>query len=405
MKKILFLVFLLVTIIGHSQVKISGKVVSLKNLPLEGASVYLNNTTIGTYSKTDGSFNFFVEKGNYELIVSYIGYKTIKYNLVVKSINSPLVFKLTEEENILDEVVIKKTYYNDRWRRNLKIFKDNFLGRTKLAKQAKILNPKTLHFEFNPKTETLTAEAREPIKIEHKGLGYLITFDLVQFSLDRNSLNYFGYTKFKNLDGSKRKQRRWKKNRLKTYLGSRMHFVRSLIKKTTNKDGFVINQFKREKNKDRPTNKEINTARQLVRINGLKNIKLSRKINHPKTRLDSAIIVLQKSNLPKFKDYLYKKDLNPNSIVKRIEDKILLSFKNYLSIIYTKEKEEINYVKGPFGRTRKPLSVQTSYITMLSKVASLEKTGEIINPLHIYYEGYWAFEQFGDVLPLNYNPK
>ncbi|NVK52453.1 MAG: carboxypeptidase-like regulatory domain-containing protein [Flavobacteriaceae bacterium] len=405
MKKKLLLFFLLITTISYSQIRIHGKVLSFDNSPLVGASVYLNNTTIGVSTKNDGTFEFFTKEGIYELIVSYLGHKTVNYNLNTKTFNKPLRFKLEEDDMVLNEVVIRKTYYNEKWRSNLKVFKENFLGRTKLAKQANILNPKTLHFEYDISTETLTATAREPLKIEHKGLGYLITFDLVHFSLDRYKLNYLGYTKFKNLTGSKRKQRRWKKNRLKAYLGSRMHFVRSLLNKTTTEEGFIIHQFRREKNKERPSDKEINTARKLAKLYPIMNLNLSKKIQKPKTSLDSIIVVLQKSNYPKFKDYLYKKNVPPAGVIKTTSNKILLSFDNFLSVIYTKEKEEENYVRGPFGRIRKPLKVQTSYIVLLAKDVELDKTGEVINPLAIHYEGYWAFEQFADALPLNYQPK
>ena len=405
MKRIIVLLFLLITTLCNSQIRIHGKVLDQQSTPLVGASVYLNNTTIGVSTKSDGSFEFFTSKGTFELIVSYLGYKTVNYNLNTDELKQPLTFKLVENQNILDEVVIRKTIYNDRWKSNLKVFKENFLGRTKLAGKANILNPKTLHFEFDLSTETLTAFAREPLKIEHKGLGYLITFDLVHFSLDRYKLSYLGYTKFENLKSSQRNLRRWKKNRKKAYLGSKRHFIKSLIDKTTTQDGFTIHQFRREKNKDRPTDKEINTARKLARLYPIKDLKLSKKITTPKTALDSIIFVLQKSNAPRFKDYLYKKNIAPSSLITTTNDRILLSFENYLSVIYSKEKEENNYVQGPFGITRKPLKVQTSYITMLSKVIPIDISGIITNPLSVHVEGYWAYEQFADALPLNYTLK
>lgn len=403
MKKTLFLSLLFFYVSSFSQIRISGKVLDENNNPIEAASVYLNNTTIGVSTNVDGAFELTIKEGVYELIVSYISYKTIQYNLNTATYASPFVFKLIVEENILNEVVLKKTIYNADWKFNLQQFKNNFLGRTNLAKQCEILNPKALHFEFDTKTRTLTAEAKEPLVLKHKNLGYLITFDLVHFSLESNRINYYGYTKFENLTGGKRKQKRWKKNRLKAFYGSRMHFVRTLINGTTKEEGYNINKFRREPNPDRPTEKQIKHARQIVKLSGIKSMSFQNTA-HPNSAVDSAIVVLRKASLPKFKDYLYKQGIAAAELIEKKAAKTILSFNDYISVIYTKEAEENNYVMGIFGKKRAPLNVQTSAVTMLTKTALLEKTGEIINPLDVFYEGYWAYEQFADMLPLNYQP-
>ena len=41
---------------------------------------------------------------------------------------------------------------------------------------------------------------------------------------------------------------------------------------------------------------------------------------------------------------------------------------------------------------------------MLTKTAILDPTGIIINPLDIFAEGYWSYEQFANTLPLDYEP-
>ena len=60
---------------------------------------------------------------------------------------------------------------------------------------------------------------------------------------------------------------------------------------------------------------------------------------------------------------------------------------------------------GVFEKKRQPLPVQTSSMVLLTATAILENTGEIIDPLDVFYEGYWAYEQFADALPLNYTPE
>ena len=111
MKKTLFLSLLFFYVSSFSQIRISGKVLDENNNPIEAASVYLNNTTIGVSTNVDGAFELTIKEGVYELIVSYISYKTIQYNLNTATYASPFVFKLIVEENILNEVVLKKTIY------------------------------------------------------------------------------------------------------------------------------------------------------------------------------------------------------------------------------------------------------------------------------------------------------
>jgi len=403
MKKELFTFTLLIlSVIAFSQNRISGKITDEQNLPLEGASVYINNTTNGVSTKTDGGFELILNEGIHELIVSYIGYQTVRFRVNTNNYTQPLLFKLKVEENMLNEIVLRKTIYDTDWKYNLQQFKNNFLGRTNLSKQCEIINPKVLHFEFDKITSVLSAEASEPLIMKHKGLGYLITFDLVHFSLGKQKVDYLGYTKFENLKGGKRKQKRWKKNRLKAYNGSRIHFVRSIIKGTTKAEGFNINKFRRETNPNRPTEEQIEKARQIIKLAGVTSLKLPKKTGKPSSIVDSSIEVLQKVSLPKHIDYLYKQDLNSLELIQKKGSKNFLSFKNYISIIYTKEKEENNYVMGMFGQKRKPLNVQTSSMVMLTSTATLENTGEINNPLDVFYEGYWAYEQFADTLPLNY---
>ena len=113
MKKGLFtFLLLIITTTIFSQNRIFGKVTDEQNIPLEGASVYLNNTTIGVSTKTNGGFELKIKEGVYELIVSYIGYKTQQFNLKTSNYTQPLLFKLKIEENLLNEITLRKTIYN-----------------------------------------------------------------------------------------------------------------------------------------------------------------------------------------------------------------------------------------------------------------------------------------------------
>jgi hypothetical protein len=172
-----------------------------------------NNTMLGTTTNSNGKFSIPTKKGQYELIVSYLGYKKIIYVLNTSTYKKPLVFALEEESNTLDEVIIKKTAYDDEWKYNLSQFKEEFIGTTSFLKDCKILNPAVLHFNYNAKNNKLEAIARKPLKIRHQSLGYEIIYKLEEFTIHKNRVIYLGYSRYKILKGSKRKQRKWKKNR------------------------------------------------------------------------------------------------------------------------------------------------------------------------------------------------
>ncbi|PQJ79676.1 carboxypeptidase-like regulatory domain-containing protein [Polaribacter porphyrae] len=403
MRTIFFILLALFVNSIFSQIIIKGTVYDEKG-PLESVAVYLNNTMLGTTTNADGEFSIPVKEGQHELIVSYLGYKKIAYSLNTSTYTKPLVFALVEEENVLDEIVIKKTVYDDKWKNNLAVFKREFIGTTELAEDCEILNPKVLSFDYDYKENKLTAYARKPLQIKHKALGYLITYELESFIRHKNYITYLGYTRYQELKGGKRKQRRWKKNRQVAYNGSPVHFYKSLLNDTFTKEGFIVNQFKRVLNPERPSDEEIRKARQLLRLNRGLMINFSKKIDNPKTALDSALVTTRKSRLPKFRDYLYKSKLKKEDILGFKNNTYQLIFENNLSVVYTKEKEEMGYLRrNIFSKRRKPLP-QTSSIIPIDDKIILDVTGNLVNPLDVLYEGYWSYEKFANTLPLDYIP-
>ena len=129
---------------AQSTVQISGTVTSAgDNVPLAGASVYLNNTTIGTVTSEQGRFDLDVQPGNYELVVSYIGYKPVSVPLDERSPHEHLRIALHPSDKRLGEVVVRATSH---WDEYLLQFKQFFLGKGEHAKACTIQNPKALSF-------------------------------------------------------------------------------------------------------------------------------------------------------------------------------------------------------------------------------------------------------------------
>ena len=402
MKTLFLFLLLLISSLCSAQIIVSGKVLHL-NKPLEGAAVYFNNTMIGTTTNSEGEFAIKVSEGKHELIISFLGFKTINYSLNTANFKNPLVFNLKEEESVLDEIVLRQIKYDDKWNFNFFKFRREFIGTTKFSKDCIILNPKVLFFEYDTKKSTLNAYARKPLKIKHNSLGYNITYDLVGFTINKNMVSYLGYSRYEKIKGTKKQQKRWRKNRLKVYKGSNVHFFKSLINNRLKKEGYQVNQFRRVLNSKRPSESEIKKARVLIR-KYRKSINFSKEIYKPKTVLDSAIVTLKEARLPKFKDYLYKSKLKENEILKIKNDSIFLTFNDNLSIMYKKEKEERNYLLKESIATKRIPQAQTSSLIPIKRPLILDKTGVLINPLSIYYEGYWSFEKFANTLPLDYKP-
>lgn len=105
MKKLILIFILSLTTIAFSQTKISGKVTDASTGdPIPGASVIIENTTIGTSTDFDGNFSLEGNTSTYTLVFSYIGYETQKVEINAET--STLNISLKEDASQLDEVVV-----------------------------------------------------------------------------------------------------------------------------------------------------------------------------------------------------------------------------------------------------------------------------------------------------------
>jgi hypothetical protein len=98
-------------------------------LPLAGANVYLNNTTLGSSSAADGSFQIkSIPPGFYHLVVSLIGYQTLVKPLTMTANDSePLDILLEPKELILNDVTVTSSI-DKKWKKLYKILESVLLG-------------------------------------------------------------------------------------------------------------------------------------------------------------------------------------------------------------------------------------------------------------------------------------
>ena len=212
--------------------------------PLSNASVFCQNTTTGTISNNDGLFSLRLNNGGYDLVISYTGYET----QVLRVSNSmadkdSLIIRMKEKNKSLEEVAVTgSALVADGWNKYGQFFLDNFLGTTVNAAQCTIENKEAINFYFYKKRNKLKAKAKEEIIIINQALGYKIRYQLDSFVNDYNThiSSYTGYPLFESLNGTPEQQQEWSKNRYRTYIGSRLHFMRSWYDSTLRDEGFEV---------------------------------------------------------------------------------------------------------------------------------------------------------------------
>ena len=100
---LLFLLFSLVSMSAHAQIKVEGNVFDENDTPLIGVSVVAEGGTNGAITDLNGHFSLMVSNANSYLTFSYVGYITQKVQLKGKKL---LKIILREDANLLDEVVV-----------------------------------------------------------------------------------------------------------------------------------------------------------------------------------------------------------------------------------------------------------------------------------------------------------
>ena len=128
--KLTFLITIFSILFGFSQTELKNKIVDFATLlPIESASIYVKNTTIGTVSNADGRFTLLVDKEfeNDTLVVSSIGFKS--YKIPVNQFDNSIEVYLEEDVASLDEIVLvaeaRPKTGNDIVKRAIRELEDN----------------------------------------------------------------------------------------------------------------------------------------------------------------------------------------------------------------------------------------------------------------------------------------
>ena len=109
MKNLILLLCVLAPMLSFAQTTMKGKITS-EGQSLSGANIVLKNTKYATISDSMGVYS--IEKipsGNYEVLVSYTGFKSQKKNFSVTDTTEIILDFDLKDSHVLDEVVITGT--------------------------------------------------------------------------------------------------------------------------------------------------------------------------------------------------------------------------------------------------------------------------------------------------------
>jgi hypothetical protein len=365
MKKtiVFFSVFLLsaITFAQSTSFNITGKVIdAATKTPLQAASVFAQNTTIGTATNAEGVFSVWLPNGGYDLVISFTGYETYSKRITTSdAADKNIVIELKQKEKALEEVSVKSSNeVKDGWVKYGDFFTENFIGKTPNSQRCVIKNKEALKFYFSKKRNRLKVMASAPVEIENPALGYNIKYTLDSFVYDYGTAatSFTGYPLFEEMQTSDAAQTAsWHAARMQAYKGSILHFMRSVYNKNLQEEGFEIQFLVKASSQD--------TAIQLSNFYGALNF----------SKDDSTGIVEISPNQPDVA-VLYKKEEPSSAYLLQYED--------------APKKFELSVIN----------------ITPSQNIA-IEQNGFYYDQNDMITTGYWAWEKAGDMLPYDFKPE
>jgi hypothetical protein len=360
---------------------IQGRVVdAVTNTPLHKASVYINNTTKGAIANDSGYFSIpFLPAGTYELILSFVGYKTTLVRVQLAGADYNGVLKLQPEQKQLREVLIITKATRTRY---LELFRKNVLGFTRDAGKCVIKNPDAIQFVQGKTKNDLFAFAEDPVIIENPVLGYTIYFTIQEVYLNTSTgvSYFFGYTKFDDWMTAEAVNKKWMRNRRNVYMGSSMHFFRSLVNKELFKQGFAMNTVAEGVEAVRENRITVQTSGSDATVS---NVQWSGGTVMAPVKEDS---VLTPAGTDAYKIF----ELNLN---KQLYIKYKLNTGLKLQLI------SIMPVPG------QPENGTMSALRLKSAPVKIDYRGILLTPMNVFFDGVWAYERLANMLPEDYEPE
>ncbi|MEO8583949.1 MAG: hypothetical protein ABI415_09150, partial [Flavitalea sp.] len=289
--------------------------------------------------------------GGYDLVISYTGYEKKSFRISnTQMLNDTMLITMVQVDKTLAEVaVVASSEVADGWVKYGKFFFDNFIGTTPGAAQCTIENPQALRFYFtkNKKRHRLKVMASDDIIVRNNALGYTLKYQLDSFVYDYNSSisQYTGYPFFVEIDTTAAVKEQWVRNRARTYLGSRLHFMTALYDSTINEEGFMV--------------EKLESGQQATEISNL---------------YDSSLYVL-----------------DSNTVTVNWNGRYRISYKRV-----TPDNKFLDEFKLPLNTHMQVtlLDVNDSFV--------VEENGFFYEQSDVVNTGYWAWKKLAELLPYDY---
>lgn len=378
---LLLLLYTGISVSVFSQFSVRGTVLdSATREPLSAASVFCQNTTIGSTTNKQGEFYISLKPGAYDLIISYTGYQT---QTIRVSEQTKLEVLMIKEDKSMGEVIIKSSSeVADGWTKHGAFFMDYFLGSTPNAAQCELKNPEVLKFYFYKKSNRLKVLATEPLQIANNALGYNLRYQLDSFVYyNASNINsYRGYCLYSEMEGSDSLKSVWGKNRRNAYEGSKLHFMRSYYDSTLIEDGWIIDML------DENDNKKFNKVKNVYDTSVYNAV-----VIYPEITVTDSIGIAD--SLP-----IQRVVLDSAHATTQVE----FFYPRKISITYTKKSPEKEYLKKM--NLPKNIPYIISYVDIKDWIAITEN-GYYYEQKDWINQGYWSWKNVADLLPYDYVPE
>jgi len=342
---------------------VSGKIIdSNTKFPLESASIFVENSSIATMSKKDGSFQIDLRGLKNNVVVDYVGYVTYLIPKDDLSQTNLTIYLKPSDEN-LAEMIIEASPFSRK--EMMKCFKKYFLGTTSNGKSCKILNEKVITFYFDRKTNTLFAESSEPLIIENKNLDYNIRFLLEEFQANFNALSlefynykgssFFGYSSYTDTSSNNKNVL---EKRKKTYENGIPFFLKALAtdELQSNHLAFYLGGF--------PTDEK--------------------EFFKSETTDEGYTIQVLKMPMKKVPDLKKFPKINGRMVISTSFDGPTKDEPTNLNVLQSKTKNQ-------------------SIVQLNSEQIQIDKNGNLRYPSQVFFGGYFGNLKLGDMLPVDYD--
>lgn len=353
---------LIVLLIGPmpvvGQTTIAGRVVDdSTGKPLPHTHVFISHSTIGTTADSAGRFRLTdIPAGATRLHVSHVGYESYTRNLLLRPDTTLQATIRLRPTVIKGEPLTVLGERDAEWYDRLDRFRRLFLGPDLWPGRCEILNPEVLRFD-TAWWGKFEAEARRPLVIENRALGYRVTYYLREFEARGDLVRWDGEPVFERLTPrDSAEAQRWAENRRRAFRGSLRHFLLSLLHDRLEAEGFRM---------------------------------------YRQPRPDAYRRVGRPDRVPTPRDRV---------VTRRSPPPHELNFSGRLVIVYEGESEHETYLE--WGNLRRSADDhQTSLIRLNERPVHIDRHGEIVEPYGATLYRYFAFTmRLASLLPTGYRP-